>query len=304
MGTFKSLLTLALLAITIRSAFGWNYTNQNWGGHCDGSRQSPINLEHKKAHPMHEESLHWNNNATAFGEVLVKNSGHGFSVSGGGIGRLVLHRGGLKGEYRLAQFHYHWGPNYDGSEHRLEGKQTAAELHLVHVHERFGGNISAALGSGDSDALAVVGVMLRQKMREPAGHEQILMKAVANTRWAGEKTTVDMGKTTVHHLLPHDLTHFYRYEGSLTTPTCNEQVIWTVLKEDVSIPRSMIERFMEIDDKDGNSLKNTARYEQALNGRKVHFNEHKPKPAPDSASSLSPFVLTLAAAAVAAIATV
>merc|ERR1712176_300569 len=145
--------------------------------------------------------------------------------------------------------------------------------------------------------------MLKRDPRKAAGHEKILMGAINEVREPTNTTVVDMGSEKLLNLLPKNVKKFFRYEGSLTTPTCNQQVIWTVLEEDVSIPRSMIEGFMEINDKEGNSLKNTARLEQPLNGRKVYFNEHKPKPAPGSASSLAPFVLTLAAAAVAAVAT-
>ena len=42
---------------------------------------------------------------------------------------------------------------------------------------------------------------------------------------SAEIKAFDMSK-----LMPHDLDEFFRYEGGLTTPTCNEIVTWTVFK--------------------------------------------------------------------------
>jgi carbonic anhydrase len=43
-------------------------------------------------------------------------------------------------------------------------------------------------------------------------------------------------------LMPADRTTFYRYLGSLTTPGCNEAVIWTVLKNPITISSAQVER--------------------------------------------------------------
>ena len=41
-------------------------------------------------------------------------------------------------------------------------------------------------------------------------------------------------------LLPTNKTNYFRYNGSLTTPTCNEAVTWTVFNEAVEISQAQV----------------------------------------------------------------
>ena len=55
--------------------------------------------------------------------------------------------------------HFHWGADDSvGSEHTVDGKSYAGEMHLVHYNSKYG-NYSNALNH--ADGLAVLGVWLR-----------------------------------------------------------------------------------------------------------------------------------------------
>lgn len=41
-------------------------------------------------------------------------------------------------------------------------------------------------------------------------------------------------------LLPDNTNNFYRYSGSLTTPTCNEAVIWTVFETPIALSERQV----------------------------------------------------------------
>nr|AYD38862.1 carbonic anhydrase 2 [Mytilus edulis] len=64
--------------------------------------------------------------------------------------------GPLTGTYRLEQFHFHWGADDNkGSEHTINGKMYAAELHLVHYNTKYA-NFGEAVDK--PDGLAVFGI--------------------------------------------------------------------------------------------------------------------------------------------------
>jgi len=47
-------------------------------------------------------------------------------------------------------------------------------------------------------------------------------------------------QVTLQDLVPHELNYFYRYDGSLTTPNCDESVVWTILVEPLPIGRQQV----------------------------------------------------------------
>lgn len=64
--------------------------------------------------------------------------------------------------WALQQIHPHWGRSglvNEGSEHYMQGVAYPMEVHLVHYNTKYG-TFSAAVSSGQKDALLVVGVFL------------------------------------------------------------------------------------------------------------------------------------------------
>jgi carbonic anhydrase len=109
--------------------------------------------------------------------------------------------------YELAQFHFH-AP----SEHTIDGQHAPLEVHFVH---------KSAAGE-----LAVVGILVEE------GEHDTMWDAVigAFPDKAGGKRHVENLDLDMNDFRPLPQ-HYYRYEGSLTTPPCSEGVQWIVMAE-------------------------------------------------------------------------
>ena len=70
------------------------------------------------------------------------------------------------------------------------------------------------------------------------------------------------------------LRHYYRYDGSLTTPPCFESVVWTVLLEPLKLSFHQLHAFRYLHDKHANLIRDTYRPIQKLGTRKLFRNFH------------------------------
>ena len=136
--------------------------------------------------------------------LTVLNNGHTIQVNTPPGNKISI--GGTA--YELLQFHFH-----HPSEHLLEGKSLAMELHFVH---------KAANG-----ALAVVGVFLQPGAANPA----------LTPIWNAMPEKAEPAR-----LLPKERAYF-RYMGSLTTPPCSEGLTWTVFRTPVQVSPEQIRMF-------------------------------------------------------------
>jgi len=187
-----------------------------------------------------------------------------------------ISNGGLpdNGPYNLAQFHFHWGADdTKGSEHTINDKQFPLELHLVHYKRQYG---TLANAIQFSDGLAVLGMMFEVSTEANPALAPLISKLSSITSNGATTTDPAAGSTdsTIFYafssLLPNDYTHFYRYSGGLTTPTCNEVVTWTVFTETLKVSKAQLAELRTLLDSSGQPIVDNFRPPQPINSRTVY----------------------------------
>jgi len=296
-------------ADTVTQKPQWGYDEKVAGGpdqwhhhdeDCAGRFQSPIALW--------QEDLSIDNDLPAF-ELIgydkelyglqMENNGHtvkiefdpkqhGLRIRGGGLQNGTF--------YRLAQFHFHWGATDEvGSEHMLGDHYYPFELHLVHIKEP----LTLAQALKDPQGLAVLGVLFEHNDLDNNTALIPLIEVMNHVVDKGGKVRLRR-PIKARDLLPLDVSNFFRYQGSLTTPPCSEVVTWTVFVDAHPITTAQIEKFRRVrkhdylpsdadePDLEGRLLFNH-RPVQPLYNRKVAVRKHLKcsLPTRSSASSLS-----------------
>ncbi|MCA9971534.1 MAG: carbonic anhydrase family protein [Anaerolineales bacterium] len=210
----------------------WAELSAHYETCATGQAQSPIDLT--SANLENLENIVFEYGETA---VNILNNGHTIQVDQIQGSQIII--GG--DNYQLAQFHFH-AP----SEHVVDGQPYPIEMHLVH--------------RSASGKLAVVGVLIQE------GAENGAFAPV----WAhlpAEEMGINATGATVQlaDLLPADQT-VYRYSGSLTTPPCSEDVLWSVMHQPVEMSAAQIAAFTDI-------IAGNNRPVQPLNARTLTLDE-------------------------------
>ncbi|XP_056101754.1 uncharacterized protein LOC130080431 [Rhinichthys klamathensis goyatoka] len=214
---------------------------------CSGSRQSPIDIKTR--------IVKGNANLTSFNFTGFDDNSTFMSIANSGDSvvvnldddKMTVQGGDLPGLYNTKQFHLHWGngSSSPGSEHTVDGKQYPMELHIVNVHSKYNGSLAAALAAKDSTGLAVLGFFIEGTNEQNKTKSWDILTSFLKQIPSSGDTTVDiMNQITMDSLLEGvNMTEYYRYQGSLTTPNCNEVVIWTVFKDPIKVSQDLINRF-------------------------------------------------------------
>lgn len=206
----------------------WGDLSQDFAACQLGGAQSPINLS--DATQGAADPITFAYKPTP---LSVTNTGHTIQVNYAPGSQITLDGQ----DYELLQFHFH-----TPSEHTIQGKASALELHFVHRN---------AAGQ-----LAVVGVMIDAGAPNPVIDQ--IWKAIPA---AGATQTTKTITVNGADLLPQNHA-YYSYEGSLTTPPCSEGVKWNVLAEPITVSATAIDAFQSL-------YPVNARPLQAMHDRKV-----------------------------------
>ncbi|XP_032231757.2 carbonic anhydrase isoform X2 [Nematostella vectensis] len=278
----KALVVLSLLGASL--AADWDYDSKGpskWSSsfsQCNGSSQSPIDIiTSSVAFDQSLGELQFVNFDTipTGSKISLKNNGHAFQVNMLSAGTFTVSGGGLGATYSTVQFHLHWGSkNEQGSEHLIDGKAFAGAVHIVSYNTKYP-NISAAVDK--SDGLAVVGILLKVGTESAA-----LKKFMENIGSVTKVNTSDefAQPAKLGDLLPSNK-DFYRYQGSLTTPGCQESVTWSVMANPITVSEAQLTILRGLKQKDGVAvIQDNFRNTMPLNGRAVKSNFKAPTSTP------------------------
>lgn len=126
----------------------------------------------------------------------------------------------LDQRFNFKQAHFH-----SPSEHTVDGRSFAMEVHLVHANE--------------DGELAVVGIMFEE------GAEDFMLNRIWSFMPENEGETTESPLTVFEAGVLPPTREYFRYNGSLTTPPCSEGVTWMILKQHMTASADQISRFQQ-----------------------------------------------------------
>ncbi|XP_068911656.1 carbonic anhydrase 6-like isoform X1 [Tenebrio molitor] len=242
----------------------WSYTDQgSWPSSCNGIRQSPIALSTNKAIDTYFGNLYFSPSYYQKHNATITNTGHTIEINFlSGTASPTVSGGGLSTEYVLKAFHFHWG-----AEHIVNGYRYPLEGHFVHYAKKYQ-SFENALNFMDGIAVFSSFYDISEKPNVAFNN---LLKSIPLVAF-NRKQPIKLEKPiAIYDFLPINTQTFYRYRGSLTTPNCNEVVIWTLFSVPSYLSVSQLQQLTHIYNEDNAFLRSNYRKLQNLNGRIVFY---------------------------------
>ncbi|KAL2332023.1 hypothetical protein Fmac_019604 [Flemingia macrophylla] len=195
-----------------KGPLNWGNIKEEWHLCKNGTRQSPINLQENRAIVVFNSSGIQRNYRPANANLL--STDHDIMVNWTENAGYILINGT---QYQLVQCHWH-----SPSEHTINGIRYDLELHLVHR---------------SLNAVAVIGLLYH------TGNPDQFLSTIEDdlTLMAANITNVThLGIVDPEQIAGLTSNKYFRYNGSLTTPPCSENVTWTVFTQQKTAGREQI----------------------------------------------------------------
>ena len=246
-----------------------------------GTRQSPIDIN--TANAQNRTGLSFRianagNSLTGALENLATNVEYAISTPEANRPYFAASYNGLSGytdgTYVLQQFHFHWGSiASQGSEHLINGQAYVAEVHFVSRNILY----SSADAPNMPNGFLVLGVRLRV-----CSNSQFYPLFGTNNSYLSqlkyypnEVPDITLRLYDIYNCMNECTTtrKYYIYQGSFTTPACNQAVTWWFAEDSLCISQAQLDilRRQKVNST-GPVLTDNFRPAQDLNGRVVITN--------------------------------
>jgi len=172
--------------------------------------------------------------------------------------------------FNLDRISFRVGPDSsEGAEHSVGNRKLPGEMQLYHYDNKFK-NIEEALKVPGQVSVAV---LLFEVSEDDNLNLDVLLSKLHLVN--GTKKAASMGSHNLEWIYPTTVTplhecEFFMYEGSTTTPPCQEGVVWHIYFDYVAISERQLEQLRSVVTPSGAPMNKNNRFQMPLNTRQIY----------------------------------